>query len=234
MSRLPSLGGTAPIADRSIAGTASPLATTPTAPIAKGPAVTSTEPTFPTEPLAAGKVPGASTATPTPTVSATEKPSGWYSTLQKHAGFVRDLAEAGGTVLADIGVGAFGAATAVSDVLNAHLARLSRGGEPTEERAAPTPQSPTFYGDILKQMEDRVKAISYEPKSDIAQSARKVTGTVTGIIHDISSIAGWAGKQLGATEDQAKALTFAAELYVFYKLDLWYTRCRTGTAFQDI
>lgn len=227
MSRLPSLpsfgGGAVPAAaDRSIAGVASPLATTPIAPITKGPSVTPAEPTFPTEPLAAGKVPGATAATPTPAISTAEKPSGWYNTLQKHATFVRDVAEAGGTVLADIGAGAFGAATAISDVLNAHMARIARGGGPVERSSAvgaPDPLSPTFYGDILKRMEERVKSIQYEPKSDIAKNARKATGFVSGVIHDISSIAGWAGKQLGATEDQAKALTFAAELYVFYKLD---------------
>lgn len=217
LNRLPSLpsfgGGTAPVADRSIAGATSPLSSTPT-PITRGPSVpgvtppatpTPTAPLEPTKPLAAGEVPGAAGA----------KPSGWYDTIQKHAGFVRDMAEAGGNVLAGAGAFAFGAATAVSDILNAQLARVSRGGI-----MAGGPESSTHYRDIFARMDKTISDLTPEPRSDIAKNVNKVVGTVTGLVRDIAELP---GKGLVATgimnEDTARVLSFATELYLFYKLD---------------
>jgi len=124
------------------------------------------------------------------------------------------LGEAAYTITRDVVGGAFGAATAVSDILNSQLARIARGGP-----MAGGPESPTHYRDIFREMQKTVNSIAYEPKSDIAKVAHKAVGGVAGLVSDVADLAGKAGQYLGLDEDRAKVLSFAAELYLFYKLD---------------
>lgn len=206
-------------ADRSIAGATSPYATTPLAttpiPIAR-PSTVGSPPVVqePIAPLAASEVPGTAAAKPAVSIPQ-ERPSAWYDTIQRHAGFVRDMAEAGGNVLAGAGAFAFGAATAVSDILNAQLSRVARGGP-----MAGGPESSTHYRDIFARMDKTISDLTPEPRSDVAKNVNKVVGAVTGLVKDVAELP---AKGLVATgilnEDTAKVLAFATELYLFYKLD---------------
>jgi hypothetical protein len=128
---------------------------------------------------------------------------------------VRDIAEAGGNVLAGAGAFAFGAATAVSDILNTQLARVARGGP-----MAGGPESKTHYRDIFNRMDQRITSLTPEPRSDIAKNVNKAVGTVTGLIKDVAELPGRALVATGVlNEDTARVLSFATELYLFYKLD---------------
>jgi hypothetical protein len=149
-----------------------------------------------------------------PTPSSGE-PFSIYSTLQKHAGFVRDIAEAGGKTLAGMGAFAFGAATAASDILNTQLARIAGGGP-----LAGGPESPTHYRDIFQRMDKTIHDLTPEPRSDIAKNVNRAVGTVTGFMKDIAELPAKGLTSAGIlNEDTAKVLSFATELYLFYKLD---------------
>ena len=149
---------------------------------------------------------------PTPSV---DQPSGLYNTLQKHASFVRDVLEGGGTLISDLATGGFGAALKVSDVLNATVARFASGKPFTGQ-----PESPTFYRDLLKKSDSIVSNITYDPKSDIAKNVRGATGKVFEVFHDIAALPAKALTAGGIIdEDTAAVVGFATELYLFYKLD---------------
>jgi len=176
--------------------TANQQAPTTTAPIATG-----------TQPPATGTV-----AAPAPQ---RQYESGIYGTLQRHANFVRDIAEAGGQTLAGMGAFAFGAATAASDILNAQLARVARGGP-----LAGGPESSTHYRDIFTRMDKTISDLTPEPRSDIAKNVNKAIGTVTGLVKDVAELPAKGLTAIGVlNEDTAKVLSFATELYLFYKLD---------------
>lgn len=151
-----------------------------------------------------------------PPLSAAIPPVGTVPTPPpaKSPDLLTSLGEAAYTVTRDVAGGMFGAVTAVSDILNAQMARIAKGGP-----LAGGPESPTHYRDIFREMQNTVNSVAYEPQSDIAKTAHKAVGGVASLVGNVAELAGKAGQYLGLDEDRAKVLSFAAELYLFYKLD---------------
>ena len=179
--------------------------------------------------------PGVTTTTSTVTSPATLDPRSYTSKRELHErrlaelpsksrGVLADLGEAAYTITRDVVGGAFGAATAVSDILNAQLARIARGGP-----MASGPESPTHYRDIFNEMNKTINAVRYEPQSDIAKTAHKAVGGAAGIVSDLSELITKPIAYItGLDEDRAKVLSFAVELWAFSKLDSGVRRAASG------